>query len=45
MDQEIQNAIDRITAIEHGFRYIESEAFNLVQPRSVDECRKLAENY
>jgi len=44
MDQEIQNIIDRITAIEHGFRHIESEAINLVQPRSVDECRKLAED-
>ena len=44
MDQEIQNVIDRITKIEHGFRPIESEAFNLVQPRSVDECRELAEN-
>ena len=44
MEQEIQNIIDRINKIEHGFRHIESEAFNLVQPRSVDDCRKLAED-
>lgn len=44
MDQEIQNIIDRITKIEHGFRHIESEASNLVQHRSIDECRKLAED-
>jgi 3-methyladenine DNA glycosylase AlkD len=44
MDQGIQNNIDRITKIEHGFRHLESEAFDLVQPRSLDECRNLAEN-